>query len=235
MRTSVNRPFFSQAYDSFGDASDTLWTFHYFLQGFFQVFHCFASVRIATEICICYQKRSTRTTFDNFHLAIPEYLLTITKPCIYLYGKMKFNIHNKTWAFHQSLRLLFILLHIYYFLFSTSFDIGLLQNLWFFRNDKCLNYISYGFFILDTTLIFILYFKSRTISLQYFILHHYLFSSFSHSSAFTFRIFSLNVWANVWNWLWLVYHSHISYKTNSMKRQTCFAVHYYLTENMCLT
>lgn len=178
MRTSVNRPFFPQANDSFGDASDTLWTFHYFLQGFFQVFHCFASVRIATEIYICYQKLSTRTTFDDFHLTIPEYLLTITKPCIYLYGKMKFNIHNKTWAFHHSLRLLFFLLHIYCFLFSTSFDIGLLQNLWFFRNDKCLNYISYGFFIFDTTLIFILYFKSRTISLQYFILHHYLFSLF---------------------------------------------------------
>lgn len=107
-----------------------------------------------------------------------------------------FNIHNKTWAFHHSLRLLFFLLHIYCFLFSTSFDIGLLQNLWFFRNDKCLNYISYGFFIFDTTLIFILYFKSRTISLQYFILHHYLFSSFSPSSAYTFCIFSLDVWAS---------------------------------------
>lgn len=109
---------------------------------------------------------------------------------------MKFNIHNKTWAFHHSLGLLFFLLHIYCFLFSTSFDIGLLQNLWFFRNDKCLNYVSHGFFISDTTLVFILYFNSRTISLQYFILHHYLFSSFSPSSAFTFCLFSLDVWAS---------------------------------------
>lgn len=47
-------------------------------------FHCFASIRIATEIFISYQKRSTRTPFVHFHLAIPEYLLTITKPCIYI-------------------------------------------------------------------------------------------------------------------------------------------------------